>query len=195
MSTDRMVDTRSALWLSALVLVAVLSHVSGAARAAPDTSSPAFTIRLDQGLAPLIAGKRVGTLPQAIRIVGRPATIATLPGAPMCRAIWPRLKLSIDFSRPPAAICAVRSLGPWVTMTATGPRWHTTTGLHVGDTAARLHTLYPAARMLDVPGHSPVWQLETGGPLCDGGSPLSLDAILSADHVRALTVPHTPACG
>ena len=164
--------------------------------AAPGTSSLSTTLRLDSGAAPLIAGKRVGTLSQAIRVVGRPARLLPVPGAvPACRASWPAFELTIQFSIARPAACSAHTLGSWTQVTATGPRWHTVAGLHVGDSARRLHALYPAARRLDFLGQGRVWELETGGPLCDGGPPLSLAGRVRADSVTALTVLHVPACG
>jgi hypothetical protein len=165
------------------------------ARAAPGTSGPG-TLRVDGGAAPLIAGRRVGTLSQAIRVGGRPASLVPVPGkVPACRASWPALGLTIEFSTMQPPSCSSQSLGSWIKVTAAGPRWHTVAGLYVGDTARRLHALYPQARQLDFLGQGHVWELETGGPLCDGGRPLSLGARVHADRVNALMVLHVPACG
>jgi hypothetical protein len=178
----------------AVILLVAVSFVSGA-HAASDTSQLDFTIRLASSAAPLIAGKRVGTLSQATRTLGPPARLSSVPGpAPACRASWPRLGLTIVFSTADVASCSA-SVGSWIRLTAIDPRWHTTAGLRVGDTAQRLHTLYPQARRLDFLGLGPIWELETGGPLCDGGSPLSLGGRVRAGGVTALTVLHVPACG
>jgi hypothetical protein len=183
----------SALVLSAAVLVVALV-VSGA-QAAPGTTRLNFTLRLDSGAAPLIAGKRIGTFSQAIRVVGRPARLFPAPGAALvCRASWPTLELTIEFSTSQAA-CSAQNLGSWAQVTATSPRWHTTPGLHVGDSERRLHALYPHARRLDFLGQGRVWELETGGPYCDGGPPLSLGAHVRATRINALTILHVPACG
>ena len=40
-----------------------------------------------------------------------------------------------------------------------------------------------------------IWELETGGPYCDGGPPHSLGAHVRATRVNALTILHVPACG
>jgi hypothetical protein len=165
-------------------------------QAAPGTSSLITTLRLDSGAAPLIAGKRVGTLSQAIRVVGRPASLEPVPGTvPACRASWSPLQLRIEFSTTQPPSCSAQSLGSWIKVTAAGTRWRTSVGLHVGDSARRLHVLYPEARRLDFLGQGRVWELETGGPLCDGGPPLSLGARVRANRVDALTVLHVPACG
>jgi hypothetical protein len=179
--------------LVATLLVAV-SLVSGAL-AAPDTSTLSFTLRLDSGAAPLIAGKRIGTLPQASQVFGRPTTLSSVSEPePACRASWPRLGLTIVFSTADVASCSA-STGLWSRVTATDPRWHTTTGLRVRDTERRLHVLYPRARRLDFLRLGPIWELETGGPLCDGGPPFSLGGRVRAGRVSALTILHVPACG
>ena len=40
-----------------------------------------------------------------------------------------------------------------------------------------------------------LWQLETGGAMCDGGPTLALAAKLAAGRVVALEVVRVPACG
>jgi hypothetical protein len=180
---------------SAVALSAALVLVSGV-RAAPDTSRLDFSLRLDNDPAPLLARKRVGTLPQAIRAFGRPAKLVRGPGAaPACRATWPALALAIEFSTADVASCVPASLSSWATVTATGRRWQSTAGLHVGHPVSRLRILYPAARRLDFLGRGSIWELETGGPLCDGGRPLALGACVRRGHVDALVVLHVPACG
>ena len=74
-------------------------------------------------------------------------------------------------------------------------RWHTRLGLRVGDSEAKLRALYPEARQLDVRGLGTLWELETGGPLCDGGPPLALAARVVSGSVSALLAVHVPACG
>jgi len=182
------------LGLSWVVLVAAVL-VPGV-HATPGTSSLDFTLHLDGRSAPQIAGHRVATLPQAVRAFGRPANVSSVPGtAPACKASWPTLGLTIDFSAAEVAACAAPKLGAWVAVTATSPRWHTNAGLHVGDPQRRLQALYPQARRLDFLGKGPTWELETGGPYCDGGPPLALAAQVRANHVSALAVLHVPACG
>jgi hypothetical protein len=179
-----------------LAAVLVLALLVPGAQAAPGTSRLNFTLRLDGRAAPLIAGKRVGTLVQAIGAVGRPARVLPVPRAvPACRASWPALELTIDFSLAEPAVCSAPNLGSWIQVTATSPRWHTIAGLRVGDSEQRLHAFYPEARRLDFLGRGPIWELETGGPLCDGGHPLSLGARVRANRVNALAILHVTACG
>jgi hypothetical protein len=165
------------------------------ARATVSTTALGFTLRLDQGQAPKIAGRRIGTFRQAVRAFSRPAAVAPKAGAvASCRASWPKLGLAIEFSAP-SARCEVASLGSWLTVTASTRRWYSSAGLRVGDAAGRLHDLYPQARRLDFLGYGPAWELETGGPYCDGGPPLALAAIVRANRVTSLIVTHVPACG
>ena len=60
------VRARRVACVSALILSVATPLVSGA-QAAPDTSTPNLTLRLDSGPAPLIANKRVATLAQGVR--------------------------------------------------------------------------------------------------------------------------------
>jgi len=188
-----MIARASVLVLSAVVLLAVLLP---GAQAAPGKSALSFTLRLDRGAAPLIAEKRVGTFAQAVRVVGRPARLLPVPRAvPVCRAYWLALELTIEFSTTQPASCSAQNLGSWAQVAATSRRWHTIAGLRVGDSERRLHALYPQSRRLDFLGQGRVWELETGGPYCDGGAPLSLGARVGAGRVNALTILHVPACG
>jgi hypothetical protein len=105
------------------------------------------------------------------------------------------LALAIDFAAGAAGSCSADSLGAWREVRASAPRWHTAAGLRVGDGENRLHALYPAARPLDFLGLGHLWEIGTGGPLCDGGPPLSLGAHVVAGRVDALLIVHVPACG
>lgn len=174
------------------MLAFVCAIVATAAQAA-DASARAYTLALDSEPAPVIAGERVGTFPQAVRAFGRPST-ATSTGGAECTVSWKRIGLRIAFSASRAGTCARRVLGSWIRVQASDPRWHTAAGLRVGDSAARLHALYPQARRLDFVGPD-VWEVEDGGPLCDGGAPLALVAQTRAGSVRTLAVRRIPACG
>jgi len=156
-----------------------------------------YSLRLDTGPAPELAGRRVGTFAEGVRAFGRPALVVS-SGAlsqPSCTASWPKLALEIDFSTARRGACAARDLGRWLTVRASAPRWHTPAGLRVGDTERRLHSLYPTARRLDFLGMGSLWELETGGPLCDGGPPLAVAGRVRAGHLNQLAVVHVPACG
>jgi hypothetical protein len=156
--------------------------------AAPTT----YVATLDSGSAPVLAGARVGTLGQATRTFGRPDLVLPLTGAhPVCRALWRRYGLEIRFS----AASGCSTAGSWSQVTMRAARWHTRRGLRVGDRETKLHALYPDARRLDFLGLGALWELETGGPLCDGGPPLALAGRVGGGMVSALLVVHVPACG
>jgi hypothetical protein len=153
---------------------------------------PSYVARLDSGSAPLLGRSRVGTLEQATRTFGKPDVLLPLSGTnAACRAAWRRYGLEIRFST--ASGC--NSAGSWSRVTMRAARWHTRLDLHVGDSEAKLHALYPDARLLDFLGLGTLWELETGGPLCDGGPPLALAGRVVDNSVSALLVVHVPACG
>ena len=163
------------------VLSLVLSTV---VLAAPASS----TVRLDGSTAPALGGAHVGTLPAAVKLFGRPDRVVS------CTASWSRYRVTIAFKPAATGACTGSSLGPWQQVTLRAARWHTQAGLHVGDTAATLHALYPNASQLDFVEPN-LWELETGGPLCDGGRPLALAGRIVSGDVSALVVLHVPACG
>jgi hypothetical protein len=145
-------------------------------------------VALDGTSSPLLAGRHVGTYAQARRVLGAADRLAPAAGA--CVASWPRRRLEIRFAS--SGGCARTALRGWLQVTIRSASWRTRRGLAVGDTATRLHALYPGTTTL--PGTA-LWKLETGGPLCDGGAPLALAARLADGRVAALVVVHVPACG
>ena len=157
------------------------------------TATPlAYVARLDSGSAPVLAGARVGSLQQATRIFGKPDHLLPLTGTqPVCRAVWERYGLEIRFS----ATSGCSQPGSWWQVTMRAARWQTRLGLHVGDREARLRALYPDAQQLDFLGLGALLELESGGPLCDGGPPLAVAARIAGGTVVALLVVHVPACG
>ena len=166
------------------------------ATARSPAAAPGFTIRLAGRLAPELAGTQIVSFAQVRRRFGRPALVARRAGtAAACALSWPVLGLVIDFSDGTSGSCATQKLGSWVEITATARRWHTRAGLYVADSEQRVHRLYPDTRSLDFLGYGPAWQLETGGPLCDGGPPLSLAALIRDHHVHALAILRISACG
>jgi hypothetical protein len=139
----------------------------------------ALTIALNHQPAPSVAGHRITSYQAAVRAFGTPTRVFS-----SCDALWGRIALEVD---------ACSGIGIQVTVTATN--WRTTAGLYVGDTAARAHALYPQGRSLAFLGRGSLWQLETGGLMCDGGPTLALAAKLAGGHVSALEVVRVPACG
>ena len=137
----------------------------------------ALTIVLNHQLAPSLAGHRIATQADATRAFGAPTRVSK------CDDRWPKLGLEVN------------TCGIGVEVTATTKGWGTAAGLQIGDTAARTHALYPSGRSLDFLNRGTLWQLETGGAMCDGGPTLALAAKLAAGRVTALEVVRVPACG
>lgn len=134
-----------------------------------------YTIQLEHLLAPTVNGHAISSERDAARLFGNPTTRTT------CTARWPALTLD--------------TCGVGVELTATAPTWRTAKGLHPGDPATRAHALYPQGRSLAFLHKGALWQLETGGAMCDGGPTLALAAKLAGGRVTALEVVRVPACG
>jgi hypothetical protein len=160
------------------------------------TAAPTiYTAKLDTTSSPVLAGTHVATFRQAVGTFGKPDRVLRVAGGrPLCAVTWSRYGLEIRFS-PAGRGCTTPNLRSWWQVTMRALRWHTRTGLHVGDSEAKLHSLYPDASRLDFLGLGALWELETGGPLCDGGAPLALGARIVSGRVGALVVAHVPACG
>jgi hypothetical protein len=142
----------------------------------------------------VLAGRHVGTFPQAVRLFGKPDRLGTVAGGqPVCLVSWQRLRLEMRFRT--AGTCTPSNLRSWSQVTMRALRWHTSLGLHVGDGEAKLVALYPGAQRLRFLGLGDLRELETGGPLCDGGAPLALAARVVSGKIGALLVVHVPACG
>jgi hypothetical protein len=92
------------------------------------------------------------TYQDAINAYGKPS--ACLPRKPrqaFATAVWRtegfRLKItSLGYIPPGKTLCTDPRHVYVDTAIATGRRWHTTRGLRIGDSAAKLHRLYPFAR-------------------------------------------------
>ena len=107
--------------LAASGLVCLLSFgaaLTARAPAARATSAvPDYSLRLDTGSVPEIAGKRVGTFPAGVRAFGRPQLVVSSGPDPLsCTASWPKLALEIDFSTARRGACEGRDLGRWLTV-------------------------------------------------------------------------------
>jgi hypothetical protein len=148
-----------------------------AALALAHTGTPTYTVRLDRLIAPTVNGHALTSVTSATRIFGVPSRRA------QCTAAWPKLALQVN------------TCGIGVELTATATTWRTTAGLHPGDTVTRAHALYPEGRSLNFLNRGTLWQLETGGAMCDGGPTLALAAKLAGGRVVALEVVRVPACG
>ena len=151
--------------LAALLAALVLAH----------TSASSYTVQLDHLLAPTVGGRAITSERDAARVLGSPASLTR------CTAMWAHFSLN--------------TCGIGVELTATAATFRTTKGLHPGDTAPRAHALYPQGRSLGFLDRGTLWQLETGGAMCDGGPTLALAAKLADGRVVALEVVRVPACG
>jgi hypothetical protein len=151
------------------VLIAALTLAHGAA--------PAYTIQLERLLAPAVNGHPIAAQRDATRLFGAPSHRAG------CTADWPKLALEVN------------TCGIGVELTATTGAFRTKIGLHPGDAAASAHALYPQGRSLGFLDRGTLWQLETGGAVCDGGPTLALAAKLAGGRVVALEVVRVPSCG
>ena len=151
------------------VLIAALALAHGAA--------PAYTMQLERLLAPAVNGHPIAAQRDATRFFGAPSHRAG------CTADWPKLALEVN------------TCGIGVELTTTASAFHTKAGLHPGDAAARAHALYPQGRSLSFLDRGTLWELETGGAMCDGGPTLALAAKLAAGRVVALEIVRVPACG
>ena len=151
------------------VLIAALALAHGAA--------PAYTIQLERLLAPAVNGHPIASQRDATRLFGAPSQRSG------CTADWSKLALELN------------TCGIGVELITTASAFHTKAGLHPGDAAVRAHVLYPQGRSLGFLDRGTLWQLETGGAMCDGGPTLALAAKLAAGRVVALEVVRVPACG
>jgi hypothetical protein len=62
-------------------------------------------------------------------------------------------------------------------------RWRTDKGLHVGDTVAKLHALYPGAQRVGEPTFDQEWSLDSGTLGCPLNSPAPAVAGLRAETI------------
>src|SRR5207237_9301959 len=139
--------------------------------ATPGTDSA----KLDTAAAPLLAGRQVGTFPQAVRPFGKPDRVGRVPGGrPMCSRSWRRHGLEMRFLTAAAGSCGSSDLRSWWQVTMRAVSWHTRLGLHVGDSEAKLSSLYPDARSLGFLGRGALRERGAGGPLGDGWPTLPL---------------------
>jgi hypothetical protein len=121
---------------------------------------PSFTIRADHATGPLRVGS--ATPAQAVAAYG-PPTALRRNGA-TCTGRWHGASLSLGFLSFDANPCAS---GILVRAVATDRPWHTSRGLRIGDSRARLRALYPRAT-----AHRDGWWLVTRHACAEvGGQP------------------------
>jgi hypothetical protein len=97
-----------------------------------------------------IGGVRLGrtTAPEATALFAADGARHVRRAQNSCRAAWPRIGLTIDFGTigsDPTNPCTGGTA--FVVTISNRPAWRTAVGLRVGDTAARLRSLYPAATL------------------------------------------------
>jgi hypothetical protein len=130
--------------------------------------------------------------PGALRAFGSPSSRGADPTVPgVCTVRWVALGLDVRFSSPEGAAdaCSPARLrqSTWDGATAHARRWRTAKGLAVGDSVARLRSLYPRARYSDRPPAPPAWLLVfTPG---ETGPVVRLQAFVWDGRVTALDLP------
>ena len=118
--------------------LAAVAAVLAFAGAAPAASAP-FLIVGDK----TVGGVRMGsTLAVARATLGAPDSTRAV-SAGECRAVWRSLGLTMSFAD--LSNRAPCKSGVVLVAIATAARWHTLKGLRIGQPAARLRALYPAA--------------------------------------------------
>jgi hypothetical protein len=101
---------------------------------------------------------------RAVQVFGKPSSWGLRWN--LCVVRWRRLGLDLEFRvdgscSPPK----LRGLAGWCGATVHTARWRTKEGLRVGDSEARLRSLYPRAKFSDVPPNPPTWTLTPAGRL------------------------------
>jgi hypothetical protein len=100
-----------------------------------------------------------GTYARAAAAFGRAASCQLAPGR-KSRVRWPSLGLAMQFVVARGSVCST-STGMLVqTLSVSGGRWKTSSGLAVGDPVAKLVRLYPAAR--GAAGRYPLAKIDRG---------------------------------
>jgi hypothetical protein len=95
-----------------------------------------------------VGGIRLGrSTPDDVRRLFGPATSARQagPAAQSCVRVWEKLKLEVEFFTFETQPC-LRGVALIVTVRSRAS-WRTALGLRIGDTAARVRSLYPRARL------------------------------------------------
>lgn len=145
---------------AAAVVGGVLALAAPAADALPRND---HRIVLQQRIGPYryVAALKAGrSYASAVAAFGVPTSRGTLPGTNVCTVRWRAegLDVRLASARP---VCAPANLtrGTWYGATVSSRRWSTARGLRVGDTVARMRSLYPGARFRDLPPDAPTWSL------------------------------------
>jgi hypothetical protein len=169
-------------------LVLALTLLGAALAALPAAAGAGLVVRGDEQL----AGYRVkadGTLGGAREAFGRPSRLDRTSGA-TCVAGWSSIGLRIGFYNLGGANPCGRTTGHFSNALVAGPRWHTSRGLWVGDTARKLRRIYPSARNRA----GGCWIVTRRSPVGTGSSYPGLLAQMRDGRVRAFVVRY-PAGG
>jgi hypothetical protein len=157
-----------------LLLVALSALVLAAPAA---TKEPSFVVRGDHSFAGVGLGAK---LADAKKVFGAPNSLRQ--DHMSCFATWKRYALVVEFFAFEPHPCTA---GTVLTATMTSARWHTLSGLHVGDAASTVKTRHPVATL-----HSDGWWLVTR-KVCGLGNFQPYAALLArvrAGHVSALVL-------
>jgi hypothetical protein len=166
-----------------LALASVAAVVAVATSSA--ASAPSYVITGDTSIAGF---PRDGTMRRALALFGQPQIRDPHGwGGLECRLVWPVWGMTM-MVRHPDPLHACGPMAKHKVSTITGPRWHTSAGLKIGDPVARLRQLYPKA-WREKPG---IWWLKTRYL---AGLPFpGLEAKIVKGRVASFTV-HGPRAG
>ena len=171
-------------------MVAVL--IAALALAFAPTGARTYTIQLDRLLAPTVNGHQIANERDAAHVFGAPTTRSR------CTAAWKQAMLAARTaaSFPAADEDYFHDMDGGAALTkeqiAGRNMWLVWTG---GDDRLWDVLSVNSLGSLDFLNRGTLWQLETGGAMCDGGPTLALAAKLVAGRVAALEVVRVPACG
>jgi hypothetical protein len=119
--------------------------------------------------------------PAAVAHLGQPSSIDN-PGSASCKGHWKKLGLTIQFENFGGGSTCRDGFAQKASIKHSAGRhhWRTERGLRIGDTAHRLHNLYPAARK-----HGPNWWVVfiKDNPIGTGGPSPIVSAKLHHHHV------------
>jgi hypothetical protein len=137
-------------------------------------ASPAdFTVQADRQIGAFPTSTPTSTATRAKTVFGAPTSQRRI-ASNQCRLVWRGRGLSMAFLEFDPKKNACRT-GFFVQATTIGRAWHTVKGLRIGNSVARLRTLYPRAPHVTGTGPNDGWWLvtrracaEVGGDRCPG---------------------------
>ncbi len=125
----------------------------------------------------------------AVRALGQPTSRGADAQVSACTVRWTRLGLELRFASIAPDPCSPASLSQsaWSGATVYARAWRTNKGLRLGDSVARLRSLYPKARYRDRPPAPPSWLLVFRAG--EVGLTVYLQAYVWGGRVTALDLP------